>query len=70
MFLFYIIQSGQINIEIEDIDILVYSIVIVQTLCEFVNLLCRDRIKKQKILIASIVINETNSICFHNLAFN
>lgn len=38
MFLFYIIhvQSGQINIEIEDIDILVYSIVIVQTLCEFI----------------------------------
>lgn len=36
MFLFYIIQSGQINIEIEDIDILVYSIAIVQTLCEFI----------------------------------
>lgn len=36
MFLFYIIQSGQINIEIEDIDILVYSIVIVQTLREFI----------------------------------
>lgn len=67
MFLFYIIQSGQINIEIEDIDILVYSIVIVQTLCEFIM---QRSNKKAKDLIASIVINETNSICFHNLAFN